>query len=369
MGEDSLRKRKQIIIKHLSIMKNLKLITAVALTALFSFTSCQDEIDTETGENPNTNSANSQTASNLERASMHDGSFDDFLDGVSCSSILLPVTATVNNTQIVIVSQSDYQHVIDVLGEFNTDEDSVVLHFPLTITLSNYTEVVVSNQTEYNAIINACEQLEATGQDAISCVDIDFPITLLTYNLNLDQTGSVVIESEQQLYGYINNLDNDELFSVNYPITVTGAGQATVTINSDADLQSSVQDCVNEEDTMEDAEENADTLETILVDGLFQIESFVNAGVDTANEYAEFTIDFANDLSVVAENTVNATVQDVEGTYAVTSQTEVYLSLTFSNNASFSLLNQNWEVTSFSNTSISLQSTTNAGVTLVLNQI
>ena len=338
-------------------MKNLKSIASILLTAVLTLTSCQDELDNENGQNPNTNSADSQTASNLERSSMYDG------------SILLPVTATVNGSQISIISQSDYQQVIDILGQFNTDDDTVVLHFPLSVRLSNYNEVVVTNQMEYDALIDACEQAEATAQDAISCIDFNFPITILTYSLNLDQTGSVVIESNQQLYTYINNFGNDELFAVNYPISAQLSDSTTVTITSDLELQSSINDCLDEEQTMEDAENEADNLETILVDGLFRIESFVNAGVDTANDYAEYTINFANDLTIVAENTVNQTAEDVQGTYEVTSQMEVFLSLTFTGNSTFSLLSNNWEVTSFSSTSISLQSTTTAGLTLVLSQV
>ncbi len=349
-------------------MKTIKLFSAAILMSFLSF-SCQDEINDENGENPNTNTADSQTASNLVRTSMYDGSFDDFLDGVSCSSILLPVTATVNGTQVTIVSQSDYQQVLTILGQFTNDNDTVTLQFPLTVRLSNYTEVVVTNQTEYNALINACEQLEAAGEDAISCLDINFPMTILTYSLNFDQTGSVVIESQQQLYNYMNSLSNDELFAVSYPIGITFSNGTSATINSDVALQASIEECLSEQGTIDEAEENANTLETILVNGLFRVESFVNTGVDTANAYAEYTIDFANDLTVVAENTVNTTVQDVQGAYAVSSQLGVFLSLNFSGNATFSLLNQNWEVTSFSATSISLQSTTNAAVTLVLSQI
>ncbi|WP_111660334.1 hypothetical protein [Olleya aquimaris] len=352
-------------------MKNLKFLSALFLTSLLIFSSCQDEIDNENGDNPNTNTANSQTASNLERTSMYDGSFDDFLDGVSCSSILLPVTATVNGTQITIVNQSDYQQVLDILAEFNNDNDTVVLQFPLTVTLSNYTEVVVTSQAEYDAIVSACEELEATGQDAINCVNIDFPITILTYNINLEQTGSVVLETEQQLYTYINNLEDDQLFGINYPITATvdADSSQTISITSDADLQAAISDCVAYQDIEDQAQDDADTLETILVDGLFQVESLVNSGVDTATDFAEFTLDFANDMTVVAENVVNATVQDVQGTYEVTSQTEVYLDLMFSGNTSFNILNQEWVVTSYSTTSISLQSTTNAALTLVLTQI
>ncbi|WP_203257980.1 hypothetical protein [Hyunsoonleella ulvae] len=350
-------------------MKNLKFLTAILLVSIFTFTSCQDEIDSENGNRENTNSATSPTASNLERSSMYDGSFDDFLDGISCSSVLLPVTATINNTQVTLISESDYNLVLNILGEFTNDDDSIQLQFPLTVRLSNYTEVEVANQTEYDALMAACEEAEAEAEDAINCIDIDFPITILTFDLGLEQTGSVVIESEQELYTYMNNFGNDALFSVNYPITATVNGDTTVTITSDMDLQSRITECLGIEEMEEEAEENANTLEDILVDGMFRIESFITAGVNTATDYADYTIDFANDLTCTAENTVNTTVQDVEGTYEVASETEVFLTLTFSGNATFELLNTTWEVTSFSSNTINLQSTTNAGVTLVLSQI
>ena len=268
---------------------------------------------------------------------------------MSCSSILLPVVATVNGQQISIITQSDYQTVLNILGQFTNDNDTVTLQFPLTVRLSNYTEVVVENQGEYNAIIDACNALEAAGKNAISCLNIDFPITILTYNLNLEQTGSVVIETEQQLYAYMNNMNNTELFAVNYPITATLSDNTSVSITSDLDLQSSINNCLGIESAEAEAENQANNLETILVDGMFKVESFVNSGVNTANNYANYTIDFANNLS--------------------TSETEVFLNITFSGNTTFNLLNNKWEVTSFSNSSISLKSTTNAAVTLVLSQI
>lgn len=349
-------------------MKNLKLLTAILITSILSFTSCQDEIDVENGQNPNTNSSTSPTANNLERSSMYDGSFDDFLDGISCSSILLPVTATINNIEVTLINESDYQLVLNILGLLTNDDDSIELQFPLTVKLSNYTEVQVANQSEYDALIAACEEAEDNAEDAISCIDIDFPITILTYSLNVEQTGRVVIETEQQLYTYMNNFGDDELFAIDYPITATlnGDSSTVIEISSDLDLQSRITECLGTEDTEEEAEENAKNLETILVDGLFKVESFVLAGIETANDYADYTIDFANDLSCTATNTV---LDTVEGTYEVTSELEVFLSLSFTGNASFQLLNQTWEVTSYSTSSISLQSTTNAAVTLVLSQI
>ena len=134
-------------------------------------------------------------------------------------------------------------------------------------------------------------------------------------------------------------------------------------------MQSSINDCLNEEEIIDDAEDDANALEEILVDGLFQVESFIIAGLETANDYADYTIDFANDLTCLAENTVDATADDIQGTYEVTSQMEVFLDLTFTGDATFSLLNQEWQVTSYNSTSISLQSTVSAAVTLVLSQI
>ncbi|TDE53382.1 hypothetical protein [Flavobacterium sp. GT3P67] len=347
-------------------MKKLKIVTGIALMAILSFTSCQSEVDEVEGENPNTNSANSTTTNNLKRTSMHDGSFDDFLDGASCSSIILPITAKVNGVQVSIVSQLDYQQVISILGQSNNDQDSVILQFPLKIKSSNYTEVAVANQTEYNAILNACTAAEASGQDAISSVNISFPITIFTYNLSFQQTGSVVITSEQQLYTYMSNVSSTELFSVNYPISVKIADGTKTTVSSDAELQAAITASLKTEATMAEAVQNGKKLETILVNGKFKVDSYVNAGVNSANNYSGYALDFANNLSVTAMNQLNTTVN---GTYAVSSELNVFLKLNFSGNASFTLLNNTWKVTSFTASTITLQSKTDAAVILVLKQI
>ena len=347
-------------------MKKLKIVTGIALMTILGFTSCQSEIDDVQGENPNTNSANSTTTTNLKRTSMYDGSFDDFLDGASCSSILLPVTAKVNGVQVSILTQLDYQQVLSIFGKFNDDQDTVVLQFPLKIKTSNYTEVTVTNQTEYNTILNACTAAEASGQDAISSVNITFPITILTYNLSLQQTGSIAITSEQQLYTYMSNVSSTELFSVKYPISVTIADGTKMMVSSDAELQAAITASLKTEAAMAEAVQNSKKLETILVNGKFKVDSYVSAGVNSASNYKDFTIDFANNLSITAVNLLNTTVN---GTYAVRSELNVLLKLNFSGNASFTLLNNTWKVTSFTASTITLQSSTNAAVTLVLKQI
>ncbi|WP_418263014.1 hypothetical protein [Flavobacterium faecale] len=345
-------------------MKKLRIITGMALVALLGFTSCQNEIDEVSGDNPN--GTNSTTANNIRRTTMYDGSFDDFLDGASCSSIVLPATATVNGIKITLFSQLDYQQVISIIGRYNDDQDSVVLQFPLKVKTSNYSEVTVNNQNEYNAIVNACTQAEAEGRDAIKCIKFNFPLTLLTYNLTFEQTGSVVITSKQQLYTYMSNTNNNELFALQYPIRITFSDNTTISINSDAELQSSINECRAKESAEDEAEANAARLQKIMVDGAFKVQSFLKLGVEKANDYKDFTVDFTNDFKIKA---TNALITTVNGTYAVTSETNVFLEMNFSGNANFNLLNNTWKVTSFSASSITLQSKTDAAVTLVLKQI
>lgn len=66
--------------------------------------------------------------------------------------------------------------------------------------------------------------------------------------------------------------------------------------------------------------------------------------MNSATNYKDFTIDFANNSSITAINLLNTTVN---GTYAVSSEIDVLLKLNFYGNASFVLLNNTWKVTSF----------------------
>ncbi len=350
-------------------MKTLKLITVIALTAVLGFTSCQTEENSEVGTNPNTNSSSSKTTENYKRSSMNDGSEDDFLDGNSCTELLFPLTATVNGQRVTLLSQLDFSTVLNIMGQYNDDSDLVTFDFPISFKLSNYTEVVVNNQVELNALKAECENAEATGKDAISCVDIDFPITILTYNISLEQTGSVVIQSKQQLYSFMNGLDANELFAVNYPFTATLSNGTTVQIGSDADFKNALSECVQYEDEKDQADENAAEVEAILSKSKFKVESFITAGVNKANDYVNWSIDFTNDLKLVAKNTVNTTLGEVEGTYSVSSETEVLLNIAFTNNTAVSALNNEWIVDTYTTTLITLKSKTDASTTLTFKKL
>jgi hypothetical protein len=139
---------------------------------------------------------------------MYDGSFDDFLDGLHAH--LLSPAAKVNGVQVSILSQVDYNKLLSIFAKFNDDQDTVVLQFPLKIKPVIIQRLQLRIKPNIYAILNACSSAEASGQDAISSVKFFFPITILTYNLSLQQTGSVVITSEMQLYTYMTNISASE---------------------------------------------------------------------------------------------------------------------------------------------------------------
>lgn len=350
-------------------MKTLKLFTAIAFTAILGFTSCQSEESTEVGTNPNANSSTSTTAQNFERASMNDGSNDDFLDGNPCTELLFPLTATINGQEITLISKLDFSAVLNILGEFNDDNDSVSFNFPVKVKTSNYTEVTVNNQSELDALNQECEKAVSEGKDAISCIDIDFPITMLTYSVGLEQTGTVVVQSNKQLYTFMTSLNTDELFEVNYPISATSSNNTSVQINSNTEFQNAISECLEFENEEEEAETMAAEVEAILTNTKFKVDSFITAGVNTATDYVDWSIEFTNDLKLVAKNNVSTTLSEIEGTYNVSSETSVFLDINFGNSNSVSALNNNWVVTSYSNTIIALQSKTDASITLTFSKL
>lgn len=344
-------------------MKTLKSITGIALMSILSLTSCQSEIEEVQGDNPNT--ANSTAATEVKRVSMFDGSFDDFIDDSSCSSIVFPYVAKINGVQVSVLSQTNLDAALSLFGAIN-DDNTVQLQFPIKIQMSDYTVVTVNSQSEYDAITQNCSEVEDEGEDAISSLSIKFPITMLSYDSSLQQTGSVVIKSEQELYLYMENMTSTEYFSIQYPITVTLSGSSSQVINSQAEFKAAITAALDIESKMEVAEENKEELGEILVNGTFKVNSFINAGVDSANNYVNYTIDFANDWKI---KSMNALTTFASGTYSITSDVDVYVNFAYSGSTSFSLLNNDWKVTSFTTSTITLQSKTNSAITLVLKQI
>jgi hypothetical protein len=129
------------------------------------------------------------------------------------------------------------------------------------------------------------------------------------------------------------------MYSVKYPISVTIADGTKTTVTSDAELQAAISASLKTEETIALAAQNRKKVETILVNGKFKVDSYVNAGVNSATNYKDFTIDFANNLSVTAVNSEYNSKWNLCGKLGI----KCFSKTKFSGNASFTLLNNTWK--------------------------
>ena len=78
-----------------------KIIAFIFLIVLITI-SCMKEVDVTEGENPNTNNSNSEITNKYKRIGMYDGTLDDFIDNISCSSVKFPYSLLANNIPLTI---------------------------------------------------------------------------------------------------------------------------------------------------------------------------------------------------------------------------------------------------------------------------
>ena len=311
--------------------------------------SCQEEIDITEGTDPNTNDIESNTTTYLRRVSMFDGSYDDIMDKNTCTAVMLPISITANGVPLTINNSSDYQSIEAVFNQSDTDEDIVVFDFPITVVNYDYNEVQINNASELSTIINDCNQLILTNQSPVNCINLSYPFNISVFNAVLDQLGVVPITSRETLYMFLENLNDSEFYTVQYPITGIVSGIGSVEIDSDVLLENIIDDCI----TTQQNEQPNILLNDILSLGLWEINSFVNDGNDQTATFVNYTLNFEeNDELVISHNTLPS-FNGVWGTSYLNNVS--YVETDFSNNPLFTILNQNWQVTAMTTNQVNLK--------------
>jgi hypothetical protein len=70
----------------------------------------------------------------------------------------------------------------------------------------------------------------------------------------------------------MSSISSTELFSVNYPMSITLIGGSETIVSSDAEFQAA-NASLKTEATMDETEEDSKKMEAILVKGMFKVES------------------------------------------------------------------------------------------------
>ena len=293
--------------------------------------SCQEEFEEVNTSNTTGASfkAASETAVLIENTSSLDGSFDNIVDGSSCFALNFPYTVNVNGLDITIDSREDLDLIEEVFDEFDDDIDVLDILFPITITQADFTEIVINNKEELAELVRGC--IEGGADDDIECIDFVYPITLYTFDINNTQTGTVTVESDEQLRRFFHELDDEDIISIQYPVTLVKYNGTEMQVNSNEELAMALRMAKeacdeDDDDDYNDDDFDEERLEAYLVSCPWIVYTVERNGLDQTPQYEAFIMTFGSNGTVE--------VKDREGNVLVgqwdLDDDDAYTSLTLS---------------------------------------
>ncbi|MGJ8667653.1 MAG: hypothetical protein ACSHW7_14880 [Patiriisocius sp.] len=306
-------------------MKTLKIVSILMVLFMVVFTSCRQE-DEEIINPPQDEALdpNSNIANLLNRVSTNDGSIDNIIDNASCISIQLPVTVIANGTQVVVTTPADYQIIEDIFDASTTDTDTLDIIFPITVIRSDYTTVEVNSYPELLALVAQCGP-ENSQDDDIECIDFQYPITASIFNINNELIETIIINSDAEMYDFINNLSSFDIVVIEFPITVILADGTSVEINSLQELETIIinaEDSCDEDDDNDYNDDDCDNCSVSQVtdlltncDGFF-IDKLERDDDDLEDNYNGYNFIFAIDGSII----VTSDTDNFTGTWTATGE-------------------------------------------------
>lgn len=298
-------------------MTTLRPFLALLISATLLFTSCRTEdeviIDPPTGETIN---AGSTLAQLLNRTALKDGSLDNILDNANCLSVQLPINVTVNGVSLTINDEDGYEEVEDIFDDFSDDTDVITISYPITIIFQDYSTQSVSSDAELASLAANCLGDNELDDD-IECIDFVYPITASVFNQNNEVINTININNDNDMYNFVDDLEDFTAVTINFPITVILADGSEVVINSIQALQREIEmadDTCDEDDDFDFDDDDCDNCTTAALEAIFdectvwRIGDLERNDTDLDAQYANYSFVFNADGTVTA--TENDNVQN-----------------------------------------------------------
>jgi hypothetical protein len=299
-------------------------------------------------------SKESISGSLLYRISERDGSEDNIVDGSSCTTIVFPFTVIVNGTAIEIFSEEDYDLIEDIIDELEDDTDEVVIQFPVDVVFADHTVIRVNNMDELDDLLEEC--VEGGLDDDIECVDISYPITFSIYNEVTEQASTATVDNDKELYQFLEDLEEGEIVSLNFPISLVLFTGEIITVEDNAALEATIEqykDSCDEDDDNDFDDDDLDDTELIhiLKESIWIVSAYDSASRDKTDLFDGYEIAFLDSNVLLA----NDGSEEFEGEWE-TEGNDNYLELSteFDNDGDLRLLNYEWRVINFDSGRIEL---------------
>lgn len=222
--------------------KNWYIVFAFIIVGLFA--SCQSESVVEIYSTKETITKTTPLTTYVERVAMQKTSQDNIIDKTNCFMIKLPYVVTVNYVQISINTVSDYQLVQTNINAHSYDNDIVSIHYPVTVILNDYSEKILVDQNAFNNLIIEC-QANSNNFGKINCITINFPITINVYDSSNQIASNASITSNQSLYSFFENLEDNKFIAISYPITITNSNGQNITVTTNSQFEDVIKNAVD----------------------------------------------------------------------------------------------------------------------------
>lgn len=308
--------------------------------------SCQTEMDEQDNNAQGTVTNASPLTTYLQRVAMVQTVQDNVIDGSSYCTIKLPYIVTVNSAKIALNTTADYQKVIDNINANAYDDDIVKIDFPVTMVYYNYIEKNIPTEADFDALIDYWN-LHPDLLSKINGLNINYPITINSYNTTNQMASSQSIVSDQAFFNFIKNLNDSQYISLKYPISIVDYNNQTKSITNNLEFENAIKYAIDY-----CPENNITALDFVatITNGSWGIPYFLNSSEKTAS-YSGYSFAFKSDKSVVAtKGTVTETGQwDTKVVYGVRE-----FQINFSSEL-LSKLSSNWKLFEFNNSQIRLR--------------
>ncbi|MEO1031140.1 MAG: hypothetical protein AAFX55_07030 [Bacteroidota bacterium] len=235
------------------------------------FSSCREE-ETELIETPEDEvlSPNSNIADLIERTTSNDGSLDNIVDKANCFDVAFPYTVNVNGVEITVTSQEDYAVIECVFDASDSDTDTLSIDFPITIVLADFSEVLINSLTEFNDVANTCNGENIEDND-IECIDFQYPIEAPIFNPDNELLETIILENDNQLFDFVQNINENTIVTIDFPITVIRADNSETNINNFNELETAIINAINlcdEDDDYDFSDDDCDDCTTSEIEAL-----------------------------------------------------------------------------------------------------
>jgi len=310
------------------------------------FISCQDEISQiiEPAQE-DALKVNANVTNLVQRTVAKDGSKDNIIDNASCLQVQLPVTVSVNGLEITVDSAADFEVIEAIFDEFDDDSDHLELFFPIEIILSDYSKITINTNDELEALIEDCGG-ENEMDDDIECLDFVYPITLSMYNSENQLTSTVKVENDEQFYKFVDDIDDNDIVVVNFPISVIlydGTEENIENMDMLENVIEEVKDMCDEDDDNDYDDDDCndcsqEQITQLLKTCSWTVDELKINDIEQTEQYTNYSLFFLDEDVLKAINNGN----EIFGTWNVDSSDDgILIKINFETLADFSF---NWRL-------------------------